>query len=119
MCLDVDHADGEWSFFMADRKAAYKTPPLAPAGVQYCTVAVRSPKGYKWYGFVPRALLFGAVATVLHYNSFSRIIAVLSNMLFGLPVVNYFDDYGRLLPTAISANGIQVFSGLPTFYAVG
>ena len=50
---------------------------------------------------------------MLRYNCFSRIIAVMANVLMGLPVVNYFDDYGRPLPTAISVKGIQVFADFP------
>ena len=34
-------------------------------------------------------------------------------MLFGLPFVNYFDDYGRPLPPEISANGIHVSPDFP------
>ena len=40
-----------------------------------------------WYGFWPRALLFGASAAVLRYNAFSRIVAILANKIFGLPIV--------------------------------
>ena len=72
-------------------------------------VTLRRPTDGRWYGFCPRTLLFGATAAVLHYNGFSRIVAVLANILFGLPVVNYFDDIGRILPTSISDEGLSTF----------
>ena len=55
----------------------------------------------------------------MRYNCFSRIIDVVANLLFGLPVVNYFDDYGFPLPTAISVKGLEVFSDHPTHSAIG
>ena len=113
ICLEIAATDEDWSFFKADHKAAYKNLPLSPTDAQYCIVALRSPMDRKWYGFVPRTLLFGAVAAVLRYNCLSRIIDVLANLLLGLPVVNYFDDYGCPLRTSISARGLGVFSDFP------
>ena len=49
----------------------------------------------------------------MRYNCFSRIIAVVDNFFFGLPVVNYFDDYGFHLNTAISVKEPRVFSDFP------
>ena len=69
----------------ADRKAAYKNLPRNPDQAQYFIVALRCPGDSQWYGFAPRALLFGAAAAVHHYNCFSRIVAVIINRLFGLP----------------------------------
>ena len=37
-------------------------------------------------------------------------MAVLPNKIFGLPVVNYFDDIGCLLPIALEIMGIRTFS---------
>ena len=65
--------------------------------------------GGKWYGFLHRALLFGSAAVVLRYNGFSRIVAVLANMLFGLPIVNYFGDCGFPIPSSLSADGLSIF----------
>ena len=70
----------------------------------------RSPSDNKWYGFLSRTLLFGEVAAVLRYNCSSRIIAALTNLRFGLSVVNYIEDYGFPLPTEISVKELQVFS---------
>ena len=109
MCLDCADADREWSFFEADHAAAYKNLPLTPDSAKLCLVTLRNPTDLKWYGFWPRTLLFGAVAAVLHYNCFSRIIAVLANRVFGLPMVNYFDDLGCLILSQISRAGLNTF----------
>ena len=109
MGLDCADTDRDWSFFKADRSAAYKTLPLAPDSAKLCLVTLRNPTDSKWYGFWPRTLLFGAVAAVLHYNCFSRIIEIWANRLFGLPVVNYFDDMGCLILSQISKAGLNTF----------
>ena len=109
ICLEVRDTGREWGFFKADRKAAYKNLPLNPDQAPLCTVALRNPTDSRWYGFLPRTLLFGAAAAVLRYNCFSRIIAALANCLFGLPVLNYFDDFGFPIPDSLSADGLGGF----------
>ena len=109
MCLHCRDSDREWSFFKTDHAAAYKNLPLAPDSAKLCLVTLRNPEDGKWYGFWPRTLLFGAVAAVLHYNCFSRIIAILANRIFGLPMVNYFDDLGCLILSQISRSGLNTF----------
>lgn len=37
-------------------------------------------------------------------------ISVLINLIFGLPMINYFDDFGCLLPTFLVDEGLAVFS---------
>ena len=110
LCLSFRHTDRPWSFFKADHKAAYKNLPLAPEDANGCIVALRSPVDHCWYGFLSRALLFGAVAAVLRYNCFSRIIAVLFCRFFGIPMINYFDDFGAPIPSALGKRGLEVFS---------
>ena len=115
MCLGCAGSDREWPFFKTDHAASYKNLPSAPDSAKLCLATLRNPTDGKWYGFWPRALLFGAVAAVLHYNCFSRIIAVLANRIFGLPMVNYFDDLGCLILSQISRTGLnnfREFSGL-------
>ena len=48
-------------------------------------------------------LLFAAVSAVIHYNCFARPLAVLINRALGIPVLNYFDDFGVLLPGPLGA----------------
>ena len=76
LCLRIRHTNRPWAFFRADRKAAYKHLALNPDHAGLCAVALRCPTDLEWYGFFPRALLFGAVAAVLRYNIFSRKISL-------------------------------------------
>ena len=75
-------------------------------------VAPRCPSGSKLYGPPPppRTLLFGAAASALRYNCFSRIMAALANRFLGLPVLNYFDDFGCPLPGSLCKGGLRIFS---------
>ena len=109
ICLDVADSNRAWSFFTADHSAGYKNLPLDPGQANTCVVTLRRPTDGRWYGFSPWTLLFGATAAVLRYNGFSRIVAVLANILFGLPLVNYFDDFGCILPASISDEGLSTF----------
>ena len=109
MCLNCADTDREWPFFKADHASAYKNLPLAQDSTNLCIAALRSQTDSERYGFRPRALLFGAVAAVLHYNCFSRIIAILDNRLVGLPMVDYFDDMGCLILSQIPHAGLATF----------
>ena len=109
ICLDVADSERKWPFFTADHSAAYKNLPLDPGQADACVVTLRLPTDGGRYGFFPRTLLFGETAAVLHYNGFSRIVAVFANIFFGLPVVSYFDDFGSLLPSSISDEGMAIF----------
>ena len=107
----------EWAFFKADHKDAYKQLLLDQEYVGLTLVALRHPTSVQWFPFAPRVLLFGAVAAVIHYNCFARIFSVLPNRIFGLPVFNYFDDFGSLVPDLIKKAGMQVSYALRPFLA--
>ena len=110
ICLDVADAGQPWSFFKADHKAAYKNLPLNPAQSDTCIATIRNPPDGLRCGFRPRSLPFGAVAAVLHYNCFSRFIAVLACQILGLPLVNYFDDLGSMSISSISEEALETFT---------
>ena len=101
-------ADREWPFPTSGYSAAYKNLPLNPDHAIACVVTLRRPVSGKLYGFLPRALLFGSTAAVLRYNGYSRIAAVLANILFGLPIAKYFDDCGFPTPSSFSADGLSL-----------
>ena len=98
-----------WSFFKTDHESAYKQLPIAPEDQRTSVVALRGPKTGKWMAFVPRTLLFGAVAAVLHYNCFSRAVAVLFTKVTGIPLLSYFDDFGALVPSDILDPALEAF----------
>ena len=60
--------------------------------------------------FVPKVLLFGSISAVLHYNCFSRCLAVLVNKCLGIPLVNYYDDFGAYCPASILFEASSSFS---------
>ena len=109
MCLNIRTSDRKWAFFKADHEAAYKQLPLAPSHRRLALVALRNPDTSEWMAFPPKALLFGAVAAVLHYNCFSRLLSVLFNLLFGIPLIGYFDDFGALIPFDLSNDALDTF----------
>ena len=108
--LDISTADQPWSFFEADHKAACKNLPLNPEQADACISPLRTPSGGLWCGFRALTLLFGAVAAALRYNCFSRIIAVLANLVLGIPMANYFDDIGSMSKSSISEDALVTFS---------
>ena len=75
----------EWRLIKADREAAYKQPPIAPADQWAEIVALRRPNSGKLLGFVARTLVFGSVSAVLRYNALSRIWTAPARHLLGRP----------------------------------
>ena len=99
----------------ADHADAYKQLPLDPGYANLTIVALRNPKSGKWFAFTPKVLLFGAVSAVARYNCYSRLLAVLMNLVLRIPVLNYFDDFGGLIPDDLgldALDSVEKFSGL-------
>ena len=88
----------KWTFLKADRDSAYKQLPLGPDFAGLTVVTLRAPATSKRHSFFPRVLLFGPVSAVIHYNCFARALAVLINLALGIPALNYFEDFGSLVP---------------------
>ena len=110
MCRRTSKFNLDWHFFKADHEAAYKQLPLNWEHSSLAVIALRSPKDNRWYGFMSRTLMFGAIAAVIHYNVFSRLLAELTCKIFGIPIVSYFDDFGALLPSPLAKRGLEVFT---------
>ena len=110
MCRSVGDTNQDWSFLKADHEAAYKQLPLEESQANLAVVALRSPLDNRWYGFFSSTLLFGAVAAVIHYNIFSRMISELMCRIFGIPMLSYFDDFGALLTAAMAHEGLDTFT---------
>ena len=65
-------------------------------------IALRRPTSGIWYIFRSRTLMFGAISAVLHYSCYDRSISTLANILLGIPMVSYCDDFADLLPAEIA-----------------
>ena len=102
MAIEIQDTQRPWAFLKTDHEAAYKQLPLDPEQTRLAMVTLRHPTLGAWFAFPPQVLLFGAEAAVIHYNCFSRILGVLVNKIFGIPLVTYFDDYGAMTPDVIN-----------------
>ena len=103
---------GDWVMFKADRKAAYKRLPLEADDQAAAIAALRRPSGNRWYGFATRALIFGSVAAVIHYNVISRILTALVNRYLGIPPAGYIDDFASIAPVAMGRAAMYDFARL-------
>ena len=106
----VNDRSREWSFFKADREAAYKQLPLDYRHAKLAAIVLKSPEDGRWYGFFSRTLMFGAIAAVLHYNVFSRLLSELVSKLLGIPLLCFFDDFGALIPRELAKSALDTFT---------
>ena len=104
VCRKASSSTFGWEFLKADHEAAYKQPPLQGEHAQLAVIALKNPSDKRWYGFFSRTMVFGAVAAVLHYNVFSRIVAELVNHYLGIPLLSFFDDFGALTPICLTSH---------------
>ena len=101
--------NADWGLFEADHEAAYKQLPIDPVDQRGAIIALRHPPSMKWYGFITRTLIFGAVAAVLHYNVFSRAWTALINRDLGIPLVCFFDDFAATIQLRLGEKALAVF----------
>ena len=92
--LRLTSAPRDWVFGKVDHRAAYKFLPIREDDSRFAVIALWNPDTEDWFGFRPRTQLFGATASVLHYNCFSRLLTTLLVRLLRLPLFGYFDDFG-------------------------
>ena len=110
----VNDGSRDWDFMKADHEAAYKQLPLDHYQAKLAVIALRSPVDGKWYGFISRTLMFGAIAAVLHYNVFSRLLSELVSKLLGIPLLCFFDDFGSIIPASISKQALHTLTAFCT-----
>ena len=110
LCRRAASSKGDWQFFKADHEAAYKQPPPKWEHSRLGAVTFRCPADGKWYPFRIRTMIFGAVASVRHYNVFSRIVGGLFTKLFGVQIPSFFDDFGALIPGPLAREALADFN---------
>ena len=110
MAKRVHNSGIDWEFLKGDRESAYKQLPLGPRYANMAVVSLRIPSSGKWMAVIPRVLLFGAVSAVVRYKCFSRALAVLLNKYLGVPLVNYYDDFGAFSPATLATKALAIFS---------
>ena len=92
-----------------DHRAAYKSLPVCPSQTKLAAIVLKNPGGGNWYAFTSRTLLFGSIASVLHYNIFPRAISELVAKIFGILIVCFFDDFGALIIKCLAIEGLWCF----------
>ena len=107
-CLLISNSAHDWSLGKGDESDAYKKQPLSPSDALLAVTTLMGPDG-RWYGFIPRSQIFGSTASVVHYNTFSRLLASLICRLMGLPCIGYFDDYAFMVPKPIQDLALITF----------
>ena len=102
----------------ADREAAYKQLPIDPSDQKNAIVVLRRRASKLWYGFVTRALIFGSVAAVLHYNAISRILVALANRVLGIPLGGYLGDFASMIRAVFGEDPLRVFAEFCRFFGM-
>ena len=98
----------DWAFLKGDDTSAYKNLPLKPTDAPLAAIGLFDPSRNSWFALLPRTLIFGATASVLHYNILSRIVAVIINRLFGIPLIAFYDDLGSPIPFELGEEALQL-----------
>ena len=98
----------DWAFLKGDDTSAYKNLPLKPSDAHLAAIGLWGSRKKGRFAFLPRTLLFGATASVLRYNVFSRMLAVIFNRLFGIPLIAFYDDLGAQMIRELSERALHL-----------
>ena len=101
---------GDWQFPKADHEAAYKQLPLKWGNSRMKVMMLRRPTAGYRYSIRSRAMLFGAVAAVLHYNVFIIIAAELITKISSIQIISFFYDFGALAPGPLAREALAAFN---------
>lgn len=77
---------------------------------RHAVISRRSPVDDTRYGLLRRTIMFGAVAAVLRYNVFSRILSELAPHHLGAPLRCFFGDFGSIDPGELAGNSLLPFA---------
>ena len=100
----------DWGFLKGDHASAYKQLPVAHGFANLSAVLLMGPASGKWMGFSPNVLIFGPLSAVLHYNCFSRSLAVFAHRYLCIQMASYYDDSGALSPLLILHQAPETFT---------
>ena len=103
----IESSSDDWAFLKGDDTSAYKNLPLAPRDADVSAITLWDLGLSCWRAFLPRTLMFGATASVLRYNTFSRILAALINCILGIPLIAFYDDLGSPIPYALGEDALR------------
>ena len=83
---------------VADLKSAYKQLPAHPAHACFGIIGVKDPNSNEVKLFESLSLMFGQTAAVYAFLRFSRALAAIGTVLFGLVTTEFFDDFIQIEP---------------------
>ena len=83
-----------WAFLNGGDTSAYKNLPPRLSDSHSAAIGLRGSQREGWFAFSPRTLPFGATASMLRYNVFSRILASIASRFFCIPLIAFYDDLG-------------------------
>ena len=93
-----------------DLKSAYKQFAIDPDERHKAVILLRKPGTADAYAFIAKTLLFGASASVYHFNRVARLLqAAMVSMRVLVP--NYYDDYPCVSPAMLSKSTDSVVHG--------
>jgi hypothetical protein len=101
-----------WKGKTFDLKAAYKQLFVHPSDWWAANVVVYNPEISAPCIFAERTLPFGATASVLHFNRFSRLLWAIGSKKLRIPWVNFYDDYPTVCSSLVSSSvqsAVQLF----------
>ena len=96
-----------WDFLKIDHESAYKNLPIRPSDSRFCNIVLWSEVEGCWFAFEPKTQIFGSIASVLHYNVFSRLLASLINRILGILILGYVDDFGSPIPASLGIRALK------------
>jgi len=94
-----------------DLSKAYRQLPIAARGRRFSIIRIPSRSGKGFDYFIQNALPFGALASVGHFNGWSRCVWAVTAVAGRLIIGNYYDDYPVVSPTCISGSASAFFRG--------
>ena len=94
---------GDCFFLRRCGAEAYENLPLRPPGAPWAAISLCDEARQSWSVFLRRTLMFGDTASVLRCDIFPHLLFYIVNLLFGTPIIAFYDGMGPPV-LGISAN---------------
>ncbi|KAF4647405.1 hypothetical protein FOL47_004647, partial [Perkinsus chesapeaki] len=86
--------------------------PCHPDSYKMTVIFLKNPDSGKAEAFFHTAQPFGSASSVLNYCRLSQALAHIGRVIFGIPVLNYLDDYFSVEPTGCADSAYDTWSWL-------
>ncbi|KAF4656931.1 hypothetical protein FOL47_008665 [Perkinsus chesapeaki] len=86
----------------SDHASAYRQVPCSPESYKLSVILIKEPVSGLCKAFFHTGQPFGAASSVINYCRVSQALSHLGRVIFGIPLLNYLDDYYSL-ESAVSA----------------